>query len=148
MVSTGNSFKKQVWKGKGYRAHRIRRCWPLSIFIFVFSIKSWEKSINQQSKRKETGESGRDWGGPTADGGEGMDSRYMPSSSVVPVHWNKIISCRASSYCGIAVALVFIAHFPGVTQITGDMLSHLYMWHLYKSEEPHFSFENIEIQSG
>lgn len=134
-VSTEESGRRQlfwegVWKGKGIGKNT--RSGEMFATLYV-NQESWENK--QHGEGAEAGEwetlrashagwrRGDGWTGSTACG------RPLRSS---PLAEMRAFSRRASTSCGIVIALVFIAHFPWVIQITGNMLSHLYIWHLYK----------------
>ena len=113
-------------------------CWTTRKFYFHFlSQDSWEnKSVHTVKGRKlervGMGEVVPAWKE------EGVCSMHVAPSSLSPLTEMRPLSCRAGSCWGLVITLVFIPHFPWVIQITGNMLSHLYIWHLCKRMKSSF----------
>lgn len=97
-------------------------------FHFCFyNQESWENNPINIAKEKKLGREGEvEWSQISQRKGT------QEHVHVTPFIWVKSSSCRASRHCGMVIALVFMAHFPWVIQITGILLAHLYIWHLYK----------------
>lgn len=105
--------------------NRLRRNSGHSFFSFSF--------LKSRVLRKSISQKGRRWSLENATGvPHWTEERGQRRVYLSPLAEMRAFSGRSSSYCGIVIALVFIAHFPWVIQITGNMLSHLYIWHLYK----------------
>lgn len=107
-----------------------------------YNQESWENNPINIAKENKLGREGEvEWSQISQRKGT---QEHLP---VTPFIWVKSSSCRASSHCGMVIALVCVAHFPWVIQITGILLARLYIWHLYKRLKISF-FENTEIQRG